>query len=439
MTKKRHSIFLLTALLLAGLSSCLVMPTLSTISAIMIGILVIVEDEQYDFYTLLASSLFFNAIAISGNLMMNVFVYIYVFKCLASNKIQVYGWTSGLYILLCLVVFMQDIIKGTFTNALWSLDKLLWLFTFVLAFNPKQYNHKYAIILLFISLCINNICNIFNTPDLASLGDASILHYRLGEGDVDAGTSNNLGGAMDFPVRTILAISLAMPLLVKRTISKVPQIIIAMTSVALLIITFFTTSRVYLIGIGVFVIMLILSTLRSPRKAIPYVIILGVVLYFVLDSSFSDVIINRYLFRTVDASDFSNGREAIWNFWMEYLSNHPLVFLFGLGLSYQAAVRDMISVTATHNIILDSIVSFGLIGSIILIVFLINFAKRLRIWTNFSPTIISSIPLICWLAMSMTSTVFSVPYTYAILPFMVIHLYYCQTITSKDENSYLYS
>lgn len=439
MTKKRHSIFLLTALLLAGLSSCLVMPTLSTISAILIGILVIVEDEQYDFYTLLASSLFFNAIAIEGNLVMNVFVYIYVIKCFISNKIQVYGLASGLYILLCIVVFMQDISKVTFTYALWGLDKLLWLFTFVLAFNPKQYDHKYAIILLFVALCINNGCNIFNTPDLSMIGDSSVSQFRLGEGDIERGTSNNLGGAMDFPVRTILAVSFAMPLMYKRIVGRMAQIIIAILSSALLIVTFFTTSRVYLLGLGTLVIMLILSTLRSPRKAIPYVVILVAVLYYVLNSSISETILNRYLYRTVEMSDVSNGREGIWSFWIEYLSNHPLAFLFGLGLSYQAAVRGMIHTTATHNIILDLMASFGLIGSIILIVFLINFAKRLRIWTNFSPTVISSIPLVCWIAMSMTSTVFSVPYTYAILPFMVIHLYYCNKIISEDENSYLHS
>ncbi len=290
MTKKRHSIILLTALLLAGLSSCLVIPMLSAISAILIGILVIVEDEQYDFYTLLASSVFFNAIAISGNLMMNVFVYIYVFKCFISNNIQLYGLASGLYILLCLVVFMQDIIKGTFTHALWEVEKLLWLFTFVLAFNPKQYDHKYAIILFFISLCCNNGCNIFNTPNLSALGDPSVLHYRLGEGDIESGTSNNLGGAMGFPVRTNLAVSLVIPLMYKHTLGRMAQVIMAILSAALLVVTFFTTSRVCLIGLSVLAIMLILPTLRSPRKAIPYVVILVAVLYYVLNSSISETI-----------------------------------------------------------------------------------------------------------------------------------------------------
>lgn len=104
---------------------------------------------------------------------------------------------------------------------------------------------------------------------------------------------------------------------------------------------------------------------------------LASVLVIVLASGVFDEQIKEFLIRfgTVqDSSSLTTGRSDIWLQYLKYFLDNPLVVLFGHGCSPTLVGVDR----ASHNTIIQAIYQFGIMGTLILFIFIIFFIKQLR-------------------------------------------------------------
>lgn len=150
--------------------------------------------------------------------------------------------------------------------------------------------------------------------------------------------------------------------------------------------------------IYIFISFFVFIKFKEKYKAIILITIMLSLSYIILknfdliDQSF------EYLIQRINSprnEDISNGRYELWKLYLNYLFNNPIVFLFGSG-SY---VNLNISQIPPHNMFIDQMVSFGLIGNmIILVIYAYMFFYIIKQIEMRYGTI--KISLISWLPMS---------------------------------------
>lgn len=299
-----------------------------------------------------------------------------------------------------------------------------------------DYDHKYATWLLLISMVIVQVGAILLTGDLSQLSDESVTNVRMGEGDVEEGMNNNLDGAMGFPITTLLFITCSFPLLFGKQINAFSKILLGVVDVVLLIVTFFTTSRVYLLGLIVFLICVIVEFFVKGGKSKIWltVILLGAVVVL-NELEINNLIFERYMTRMVGHNVSYDSRTIIYTDCITYLGQHPLALLFGEGRAYSEIGRlhNYAFSMSAHNIILDWIMTYGIFGLLILLSVIKRFMFSLKENTNFSKSeLLGYMPLICWFVMCQTNTSFILPKTFVLIPFMLLHSKYYKTLMNRE-------
>lgn len=421
-----YNILIIAANVLGVLSTVYHIQYMAVIAFAIILALIVFYDTSSSFTTIVSTCLIANTITYNGVGLYWILMLVSIIKLFFSSKTLP---TVGIIPLILLYVFHDSNVANLGIVLNYTVY-LLFMFTIMCCFDDSQYDHKKTVFLFIISGLITIVGAILLTGDLTLLGNDSIAYYRLGEGDVDAGMNNNLGGAMEFPIIAMLVITFSLTLIIGKALTKFVKLIFLFVIVALFIITFFTTSRVYILGLITLVLFLgvyIFSSSVKPGAKLSFILIALLSIATLVQSGYMDIIEYRYGYRD------DNSRLSIAIDCLNFLSNNPITLFFGEGyrgyINTGRLLGRLFSMSA-HNIILDCIMAYGLLG----IGMILHQTKKMynRLLPYYDSTVLLRwMPVICWFMMNLTNSSFMLCKTYVIIPFLIIHLKKCSLLTDK--------
>lgn len=422
--------------------SCLAMAISTTymISAIVPAILILVlyiimrSSVEQAFVTLLCIS-YFSACFMIGSI--GVF---FVLPMAAILKFYPKcHYSQGFTVAFLLFLFIFSFLEIRYSTPGRLLERVSYLccfFSLMGAFDVNKYNHKDTTFLLLFTLLIVNIFAIIMSGGISQFLVDSAVNIRMGDADMDKYQSDTLDGSMGFPVHTIVMLSLSLPILMGNATKKFYKVIISSILIAMVFVTFLTTSKVYLLGLMGFA----LCTLPVIFKKNGGVIALFFIIIFaVLNTQdwFVEMVYDRYIFRLGDdATDATSGRDEIFASCIKYLIDNPLAIIFGLGYDSYIEIGRLNKLAfqmSAHNIILDALMGFGMLGCV-LMVKAANFMRRkISSTLHTKSSLLSWTPFICWFLMCQTNTAFWLPKTYFIIPYLIIHTVCYKSLLSNEE------
>ncbi len=188
-------------------------------------------------------------------------------------------------------------------------------------------------------------------------------------------------------------------------------------SLILMGIGFLTGSRSFFLAIAIGMICLFLTILfkldiRSLLKTLLICLVVVIFCYAVISSSeYIRDIFSKLIYRTnkLQNTDISNGRFSLWSQYLYVLNSNPVHLLFG-GMNPSDYGINKVA----HNMIIEQLASFGVIGSLFIISAYLSIFKYLRQNSGSKIKLVSAqiVPLIAFLGASMVShTLLGVPQT----------------------------
>ena len=121
---------------------------------------------------------------------------------------------------------------------------------------------------------------------------------------------------------------------------------------------FFTYSKSYFLCMSALIVFLILFVLFPKHKGWAIVSVVAmIVLIFMILSGRIEVV--NLIFERFTTGDLTTGRSTLNAAYLEYIWNHPLVFLFGEGIN---ADRFVGASNNVHNIYIESLFKLGVVG-----------------------------------------------------------------------------
>lgn len=428
--------------LLAGVSNFMEPANLFVLSSILLSLTVIIcGNEMSTLYLMIALCPFYNSLNFNGLAAGFVIPIFALVKLPKSNNIQSV-WGFGILLFL-IIWFIHDIQYRTFVGSVIPLLVPLYTFSCIMRHKFDRYNGHYAMWLVICSSLIAMYCIfVVQGASLDSFISASYAgEMRLGEADTAEGEKNQLGGAMGFPIYTMTIITLVIQLLVIHRYRLAKKAIIITVSLFLFFITFLTVSRVYIVGIASLMLLLVLHSLR--RGSIKFILFMAISMITILIvsvdylSDYFDFISNQYSGRMDYDSDNSGMgiRGTIYLDCLNYLFNNIECLFIGKGNRAYPLIGAMLhrpmSFTA-HNMILDMLMSFGLIGSLFLVALYtsayVNEHKR----TGVRWSIFRMMPLVCVFVMYQTSSPFQLDKAYPFILFLVMNIIHCTDGSKYD-------
>ncbi|MFE4350598.1 O-antigen ligase family protein [Peribacillus butanolivorans] len=177
-----------------------------------------------------------------------------------------------------------------------------------------------------------------------------------------------------------LQVIVALSLLITVFISNNKDTVIAkIMFVTLSSFGFLSLSKTYLIIWSLIIICWLVSIIMklTIKKIISLITMLFILIFINGKYEFTEKITTFYLLRfggTNDLDSLTTGRTKIWEDYLVVL-HEPSILLFGTGLN--RLIREV----SPHNTYLSIIYSFGLIGTILFLLYLIYIARTLK-WSN---------------------------------------------------------
>ncbi len=182
--------------------------------------------------------------------------------------------------------------------------------------------------------------------------------FRLGEAYRDFGGADSLG----------YALCLAYPLAIKDYLDKKEnRLIPTLYLLILFIIGIMAKTRSFLLAGLIITVLFLLYLFRAEKKKQLYIIIGVLLLCFVAAQIYTNSPIVKSAFDRFSYNDITHGRTNIYKRIIELSTSSINTFIFGVGFTY----KEKIGILA-HNIPLEIIVSWGIIGAIAFIALIIS-------------------------------------------------------------------
>jgi len=438
MDKRIHFFCLVAIDAVAIAATVLQIQYLSILCSALAGILILMGSPMQSFYTILGTCL------MSGVFGISTFGMYFILMLIAYIKIDGHLLQVDKYgpfvIFLLLIYIVHEMQYTTIGWIVYYSTYLLYLFKVLSVFDWSDYDHRYATIVFLMSIIFCQVGSALLTGDLTMLSDENAMNVRFGEGDVENGMNNNLGGAMSFPINTLMFITLSLPIIVGQWAQKKWKVLLVILIVALFVITFFTTSRVYLLGLATFGVMLIFSLWSRETGAwskVLSLLVIGGCIFVFFRIGISGLIESRYAYRNSIDYGATSSRYIIAQDCLSYLSSHPLAAIFGKGYKSYSTIGQQLNLAfggmTAHNIVLDCIMAFGLFGFILILSASRKFYVNLKNNTDcFGASVIGFMPLVCWFVMSLTNSGFMNPKTYVMIPFLIMHSVYHYQLQTNE-------
>lgn len=387
-------------------------------------------DEVKQFYILVALIPFYDNLRIASigiGFLLLLISSIKIIKKYGSTKVTALSVCALVFVLLN--QFFNDFFTvtiGTFVN---DIFKLLYFCVFLLFFPIERINRNYIISIFLISLILVQIVIIYHFGGNLAVIALDEEMVRLGEIS-DDGHRNSLGGAMGFPIYTILIITTLLYKVFNRGKYSFAYLVIILTEI---IVTFFTVSKVYILGLAIVCMLLfvyLLNNLKVLLKFIPVFVLLFLAFayYEAKYSYIEEMIVSKYTNRISGSDDVSTGRFDIYKSCLEYLSSDITSLLSGDGIKGYLAVGSSIGAKfemSAHNLYLDGIMSFGVLGFLSLFYLYWKCINRIcRSHSVAKTNILLLMPIIAYLVMVNTGGSFSSFKTYIYILYLSIYSFY---------------
>lgn len=440
MNKYIHFICLMTVDAMLIASTVLQIPMLGAAASLFAAFIIVCGNKMQSFYTILATCLMAGCCNIGSIGFYFILMLLAYFK-IDGKALPAFKYTPFVVFLL-LVMILHELRYSTIGYILYYCSYLLYLFKILSIVDWKGYDHRYATVVFLLSIIFTQIGATLLTGDLTMLSDETNTTVRFGEGDVENGANNNLGGAMNFPVQTLMFMTFSLPLIFGRWLKLLWKTFAIAAFVTLFVITFFTTSRVYILGLGTMSLMLMAMLMGRDYGFVVKIAVIALAVsavYVFFSTGLSDLVLLRYEIRNSSDTGMLSSRDVIAKDCITYLTNHPLALLFGEGYKSYGEIGKQLHLAfqmSAHNSILDCIMAYGLYGFTLIIFASKNFFTKIKANTQCERvSIMGLMPLACWFMMSLTNSSFMLPQTYVLIPFMLLHLKYYKTLINKDSGN----
>ena len=409
----------------------------STIAILMMGLIILIGNNTDDFYLYIFLLPFSDFVAFGDRNILFVFHLISIFKIIYSNMHKRFSLIALFsFLLLIGLITINDFPNISIGRYIYIVSIIAYYSIFILLSNFSKINRKHLaisifttifVVLFFIVLGTNG--NIF---EITGVDETN----RLGE------ETRQLGGAMGVPIYIMMFITCTFVYLTSEKTNKLVKMMLILISLIFGYIGFLTLSRVYLLGLAVFLVMLILSQLISLKRTNQKIKIILYLLVFALAIVISITNLEGLINMTINRGqeDISTGRFDIYSSIFDFLKNNPLNLLIGKGVIYYSIYGKengyLFSMTA-HNLYLDSIMSWGLLGTVAFLTITFYTYSRLSKDMKKKVSIISMTPMIVWLAMVLVGDSFYYFKTYiTILSLIMVSGLYGKVNKDVQEVSY---
>ena len=385
--------------------------------------LIIVGTREQGFTTILCLSYFSACFTVGSVGLYFIIPFVGFLKNISHcrfNKVYLFC------ILISLLIFsVWELSYSTPGRLLERLSYLLYFFTLLSAINPSGYNHTDTVMIFIVVLAIVNIFAIQMSGGIAQFLVENAVNIRMGDADMDRYKTDTLDGSMGFPIHTILMMSLSYPIFLGKQINLLWKSLLGLGLIIMIVVTFLTTSKVYLLGLATFSLCIIPVLLKN-RRGIIITILVAVFIFLHTQSWLSEMVYDRYYYRLFEdtGTDITSGRSDIFKSCIKFLAENPLELFFGMGYdSYVEYGRrhNLAFQFSAHNIFLDGLMTYGIYGCLLFIIALNSTRQRFKRIYKTKGAIIGWIPLVCWVVMCTTNTPFYLAKTYTVLPLLIFH------------------
>lgn len=383
--------------------------TLMTLSVIFtIGYCVVAKTE-YVFYVLCGITMFENVFKVSGDIAWFIPLLIFAFKLLFKEKFRFESKALISLLSLFALELLLDFSNGSMGQLLVNLATIIFIFVAFQKINTLRLNAFNIVLSLFIAFLaiIYYLLTMYGGIGIfvSSFMSASYA-YRFGHSYGDT-----IGGAMAIPLYTTMIISCGLACYLKADkLSFRHKVIVLFAIIISMVFGAMTISRSFYLGLIATVIAILIFKSSNNKKHIKgtilfFVIVLIAFLLFTESDIINKIFSNLQLRLDAGMEKNSDGRGDIWLSCISYLLNHPLRLIFGIGASNYTVIGAKAGEyfdAGAHNLFIDFLMSWGLVGTVILFAFLTRIIRRLKNNSSqFSSQ--SLIPLITYVCFAMTA------------------------------------
>lgn len=442
--KKKLFIIYLIIATFAGVSNFIGPANVFVTASIALSLLVVAfGDNMATLYLMIALIPFYSSLNYNGVAAGFVIPFFAICKLLLSPlRIEKPHLVVFLFWFLVLW-FVHDVQYKSLAVTIFSLLVPCYVFLFVLCKSLRDYDGYYAMWLVIATTLIGMVC-VFMVQggSLEAFIQTSYAgEMRLGEADTDEGQKNQLGGAMGFPIYTLTVVTLLIQMLMTRRFTLLQKSVSITLIIGLIFITFLTVSRVYILGLATLLVLLSFHVMKSKSNSAKFGILFGCVAVIVIASNYltdyMDIVRENYVGRMeYDGGQGGTGiRGVIFKDCFDYLMNDVECLMIGKGNGAYpligAELHRPFSMTA-HNIMIDGLMSFGIIGFLFIMVVYKTVYKKDSHRYGIKWTVFRAMPLLCMFIMYQTASPFLQDKTYPFLMFLVLNIIHCTDNSDYD-------
>lgn len=337
----------------------------------------ILLGSKYDDIVAYAIIIPFTGLMPVGFFRLNICVIISILKLFLGG-----GKMTGALLLSSFYMFLSFIILNADTTFATLLCLMLYCIAVVFELDFSRVNYRRLAIMLLISLLGALTLIITSSSDLTMYVDAQNEQFKLGE------EVRDLGGAMGISLYTCTGFACAFML--QRVEKGLVSILSALAMLFFIGVGLFALSRTFFTSLIISVILGVVfgsfDLFRmSKQEKWSLILVLGIVvciIYYVIQNFGEDISTMFTKLESLYDVGGKTSRVGIWLSVLGYLITHPLTLIFGSGTNVYPTIESAKGYAfygyGAHNLYLDTVMSFGVIGFIILVVLLKNLVRSIK-------------------------------------------------------------
>lgn len=390
---------------------------------------IVLNDDETNLYFLTGLSIFEYAIQFMSSIMIFPLFIVASIKLLYKKK----GQLSRDCFCPLAILLVLELINDFFRVPILNMANLISIILYVAILIDMLPNLNIRIDEFSLIYYIAYFIAIIST--ITTYGSFSTFVYVLRQVDYTrfGGTTRYLtGGAMGIPLYSLIVLSIELTQITK--IFHANNLFRKIISILIMIVTLsigvFSQSRIFIICIVAIMIWLGLFSFKTRGKSfVPFILLCFMIIIMVFtQGSLIDEFLARIngRFETVFLMD-GTSRLDIYLSCLNYLKRNPLRLMFGTGNLYYSilgtAIQQAFSKTA-HNLILDGIMGYGIVGFSCIILLYTSLSKKLGSKYRYNEErFLNSMPLFVLFIHSLTADTFSVCKTWLLLIMLICYKY----------------
>jgi hypothetical protein len=396
---------------------------LASILSIILLVLVMFTNLENNVYMLFFFAPLYLYIFIGGSQFFNFVVFLLIFKRMLLKRERI----PRRALLISLGLFCYELTAVIINNGTFTLYFVKWIIAVFLAFwlleKPiKNYKHFRAIFALNIGTAI--------------IGVSTIIQY--GTVKVDSTIRDQLQGGLStldqntFSLYCLVASVAAISVFLdksndyKDSRTTFNKILLAIFAGVNFVSGMYMISKTFFLISGIMLIIILLNELYSLTRFIKTLLIFSVGFFILYQIPQVIDLVNSFIGRLNEASNFNElttGRQAIINYYISYLYNHPIILFIGTGLFTYPSAMGLNQVT--HNMTLEIICAWGIFGLLLVLYLFYICYHKLKSVPKQNKTKLFNIPkfypLIVFLIFAQSLALFVENVTLIYIVFIIYH------------------